>query len=88
MDNPNIIMEEYARLEKEKARRRGKALNWETAKYGRICYDKDVHDLRSVENKFPAIGFNDSWTSLQQLAFFGAVNEYFTPRLSGSGLTL
>ncbi|GJV65277.1 hypothetical protein Tco_1476105 [Tanacetum coccineum] len=60
MDDPNITMEEYIRLEEEKARRRGKVFNWETAKYGRIWYDEDVHDLRSVENKFPDIAFDDS----------------------------
>ncbi|GJW78643.1 hypothetical protein Tco_0140325 [Tanacetum coccineum] len=37
IDNPNINMEEYIRLEKEKARRHGKVYNWETAKYGKIC---------------------------------------------------
>ncbi|GKD96058.1 hypothetical protein Tco_1379955 [Tanacetum coccineum] len=63
MDDPNITMEEYIRFEEEKARKRGKVFNWETAKYGRIWYDEDVHDLRSVENKFPAIVFNDNLTS-------------------------
>ncbi|GKB39669.1 hypothetical protein Tco_0884611 [Tanacetum coccineum] len=33
MDNPNISMEEYIRLEEEKARRLGKVFNWETATY-------------------------------------------------------
>ncbi|GJX05450.1 retrotransposon ORF1 [Tanacetum coccineum] len=60
MDDPNITIEEYIRLEEEKASRRGKVYNWETAKYGKIVYDKDVHDLRSVENEFPAIVFNDA----------------------------
>ncbi|GKC28483.1 hypothetical protein Tco_1035777 [Tanacetum coccineum] len=32
MDDPNITMEEYIRLEEEKARKRGKVFNWETAK--------------------------------------------------------
>ncbi|GJW51944.1 putative reverse transcriptase domain-containing protein [Tanacetum coccineum] len=50
----------YIRLEEEKARKRRKTFNWETAKYGRIWYDEDVHDLRSFENKFSAIAFNDS----------------------------
>nr|GFB30985.1 hypothetical protein [Tanacetum cinerariifolium] len=50
-------------LEEEKARRRGKVFNWETAKYGRVWYDKDVQNLRSIKNKFPAIAFNDSLTS-------------------------
>ncbi|GKB23835.1 hypothetical protein Tco_0863236 [Tanacetum coccineum] len=62
MDGPNIAMEEYIRLEEEKARRRGKMYNWETATYDKIWYDKDVHDLRSVETEFPAIVFNDSLT--------------------------
>ncbi|GKE02559.1 hypothetical protein Tco_1390542 [Tanacetum coccineum] len=56
-------MEEYIRLEKEKACRRGKVYNWETTKYGKIWYDEDVHDLRSVETEFPAIVFNDALTS-------------------------
>ncbi|GJX51540.1 hypothetical protein Tco_0278385 [Tanacetum coccineum] len=50
-------------LRKKKDRRRGKVFIWETAKYGKIWYDEDVHDLRSVETKFPAIVLNDSLTS-------------------------
>ncbi|GKC67366.1 hypothetical protein Tco_1099964, partial [Tanacetum coccineum] len=56
---------EYIRLEEEKARKHGKVYNWETATYGKIWYDEDVHDLRSVETKFPAIVFNDSLTSTE-----------------------
>ncbi|GJU82367.1 gypsy/ty3 retroelement polyprotein [Tanacetum coccineum] len=63
MDDPNITMEEYIRLEEEKARRRGKVYNWETATYGKLRDDEDVHDLRSVETEFPAIVFNDAFTS-------------------------
>ncbi|GKB98684.1 hypothetical protein Tco_0984821, partial [Tanacetum coccineum] len=63
LDDPNINMEEYIRLEEEKARRHGKVYNWETATYGRIWDDDDVHDLRSVETEFPAIIFNDTLTS-------------------------
>ncbi|GKA64361.1 hypothetical protein Tco_0763967 [Tanacetum coccineum] len=55
MDDPNITMEEYIRLEEEKARRHGKVYNWETTTYGKIWYDEDVYDLRSVETEFPAI---------------------------------
>ncbi|GJT18382.1 reverse transcriptase domain-containing protein [Tanacetum coccineum] len=36
MDDPNITMEEYIRLEEEKARRRGQDFNWEIATYGTI----------------------------------------------------
>nr|GEU50388.1 RNA-directed DNA polymerase, eukaryota, reverse transcriptase zinc-binding domain protein [Tanacetum cinerariifolium] len=62
MDNPNINVEEYIRLEEEKARRHSKVYNWETAKHDKIGYDEDVHDLRSVETEFPAIVFNDALT--------------------------
>ncbi|GKD95585.1 hypothetical protein Tco_1379482 [Tanacetum coccineum] len=68
MDNPNITMEEYIRLEEEKAHRCGKVYNWETTKYGKIWYDEDVHELRSVETKFPAIVFNDELSSEKTLS--------------------
>ncbi|GKF28481.1 hypothetical protein Tco_0094823, partial [Tanacetum coccineum] len=62
MDNPNITMEEYIGLEEEKAHRRGRVYNWKTATYGKIWDNEDVHDLGSVETKFPAIAFNDTLT--------------------------
>nr|GEV11035.1 hypothetical protein [Tanacetum cinerariifolium] len=68
MDDPYITMEEYIKLEEEKAQKRGKVFNWETAKYGKIWYDEDVLDLRSVETKFPAIVFNDNLTSNETLS--------------------
>ncbi|GJY08716.1 hypothetical protein Tco_0375770 [Tanacetum coccineum] len=63
MDNPNITMVKYIRLEEEKARRHGKVYNWETTTYGKIRYDEDVHDLGSAETEFPAIVFYDTLTS-------------------------
>ncbi|GJW00699.1 hypothetical protein Tco_1555950 [Tanacetum coccineum] len=54
MDDPNITMEEYIRHEEEKARRRGKLYNWETATYAKIWDNEDVHNLRYVETEFPA----------------------------------
>nr|GEU72392.1 putative reverse transcriptase domain-containing protein [Tanacetum cinerariifolium] len=63
MDDPNITIEEYIKLEEEKAQKCGKVCNWETAKYDKIWYDKDVLDLISVETEFPTIVFNDSLTS-------------------------
>ncbi|GJT51370.1 retrovirus-related pol polyprotein from transposon TNT 1-94 [Tanacetum coccineum] len=63
MDDPNITLEQYIRLEEEKAQKRGKVFNWETARYGKIWYDEDVHDVRSVETEFLAIVFNDNLTS-------------------------
>ncbi|GKD55863.1 hypothetical protein Tco_1289250 [Tanacetum coccineum] len=68
MDDPNITIEEYIRIEEEKAHRHGKVYNWETATYGKIWDDEDVHDLRSVETKFPAIVFNDGLTSEKALS--------------------
>ncbi|GJU24327.1 hypothetical protein Tco_1162948 [Tanacetum coccineum] len=68
MDDPGITIEEYIRLEEEKARRRGKVYNWETATYGKIWDNEDVHDLRSVETEFPAIVFNDRLTSEDALS--------------------
>nr|GEW22141.1 hypothetical protein [Tanacetum cinerariifolium] len=69
MDNPNITMEEYIRLEKEVAQKHRKMFNWETTKYGKIWFDEDVHDLRSVETKFPAIVFNDKLSPNETLSY-------------------
>ncbi|GKC90065.1 hypothetical protein Tco_1150714, partial [Tanacetum coccineum] len=69
MDNPNITMEEYIRLEEEKTHRRGNVYNWETATYGKIWDNEDVHDLRSVESEFPTIVFNDTLTSEATLSY-------------------
>nr|GEV49251.1 hypothetical protein [Tanacetum cinerariifolium] len=63
MDDPNITMEEYIRIEEEKARRHGKVYNRKTTTYVKSWNDEDVHDLRSVETEFPAIVFNDTLTS-------------------------
>ncbi|GJW95643.1 hypothetical protein Tco_0175315 [Tanacetum coccineum] len=68
MDDPNITMEEYIRLEEEKARRRGKVYNWETATYGKISDNEDVQDLGSIKTEFPTIVFNDTLTSEASLS--------------------
>ncbi|GKA67356.1 hypothetical protein Tco_0767164 [Tanacetum coccineum] len=74
MDDPNITMQEYIRLEEEKAQKRGNVFNWETVKYGKIWYDEDIHDLRSVETEFPAIAFNDG-VSFETLSCEPTVNS-------------
>ncbi|GKB82488.1 hypothetical protein Tco_0949383 [Tanacetum coccineum] len=61
LDNQNVTMEEYIRLEKEKARKCGKVFNWQTATYGKIRIDDDLHDLSSVEAEFPTIVINDDF---------------------------
>ncbi|GJV19938.1 hypothetical protein Tco_1368958 [Tanacetum coccineum] len=60
MDDPNLTMEEYIRLEEEKAHKRGKVFNWQTATYGKIRVDDDLHNFSSVEAEFPAIVINDA----------------------------
>ncbi|GJZ79304.1 hypothetical protein Tco_0644141 [Tanacetum coccineum] len=76
MDDPNITMEEYIRLEEEKARRRGQVYNWEKVTYGKIWYDKDVHYLRSFEKEFPAIILRKS---SQPLPAMYALTSDFSP---------
>ncbi|GJY56783.1 hypothetical protein Tco_0455898 [Tanacetum coccineum] len=61
MDDPNMTMEEYIKLEEEKACRRGRLFNWQTATYRKIKIDDDLHDLSSVEAEFPAIVINDAF---------------------------
>nr|GEY57016.1 hypothetical protein [Tanacetum cinerariifolium] len=68
MDDLNITMKEYIMFKEEKARKRRKVFSWETAKYGKIWYDEDVYDLRSVETEFPTIVFNDNLTSDETLS--------------------
>ncbi|GKC91306.1 hypothetical protein Tco_1151955 [Tanacetum coccineum] len=77
MDNPNITMEEYIRLEEEKAHRRGQVYNWESATYGKIGYDKHIHDLIFVETEFSSIVFNDALTSKEMLTY---VEWYEAPK--------
>ncbi|GJY23996.1 hypothetical protein Tco_0397654 [Tanacetum coccineum] len=57
-----MTMEEYIKLEKEKARRRDRVFNWQTATYGKIRVDDDLYDLRSMEAEFPAIVIDDAFT--------------------------
>ncbi|GKA50983.1 hypothetical protein Tco_0744179 [Tanacetum coccineum] len=64
MDDLDITIGEYILIEEEKACRRGHVYNWETATYGRIWYDEDVHYLRSFEKEFPAIVYNDALTCI------------------------
>ncbi|GKE74393.1 hypothetical protein Tco_1536434 [Tanacetum coccineum] len=68
MDDPNMTMKEYIKLEEEKARRRGQVFNWQTAIYGKIEIDDDLHELSSVEAEFPSIVFNDTLTSEAELS--------------------
>ncbi|GJV41768.1 zinc finger, CCHC-type containing protein [Tanacetum coccineum] len=68
MNDLNITIEQYIQLEEEKACRRAQVYNWETATYGKIWYDEDVHYLRSFEKKFLAIVYKDALTSEQGIS--------------------
>ncbi|GJY31919.1 hypothetical protein Tco_0415414 [Tanacetum coccineum] len=62
MDDPNMTMEEYIKFEEEKACRRGRVFNWQTATYGKVRVDDGLYDLRSVEAELPAIVIDDTVT--------------------------
>ncbi|GJZ13347.1 hypothetical protein Tco_0548577 [Tanacetum coccineum] len=69
MNNPNLTMEEYIRLEEEKAHKHGKVFDWQTATYGKIRVDDDLHNLSSVEAEFPAIVINDDFAPQDALQY-------------------
>ncbi|GJU89610.1 hypothetical protein Tco_1302033 [Tanacetum coccineum] len=52
MDNPNITMEEYIRLEEEKTHRRGKVYNWDTAKISFDLSDDEDYTVIFYKNLF------------------------------------
>ncbi|GJW71148.1 hypothetical protein Tco_0128065 [Tanacetum coccineum] len=64
MDNLNITMEEYIRLQEEKSLRHGRTFNWQTTTYGKVKYCEDEDDCFTIfETEFPAIVFDDTITS-------------------------
>ncbi|GJW19072.1 hypothetical protein Tco_0026508, partial [Tanacetum coccineum] len=71
MDDPNITIEEYIRLEEEKARRRAIVFNDElTSEEARSCepmptvsYFDDLDFFKDFKNKFLAIVYDDALTS-------------------------
>nr|GEX73492.1 hypothetical protein [Tanacetum cinerariifolium] len=70
MDDPNITMEEYIRLEEEKAQSRGETFNWQTATFGNTKKYEDENDYSiDFETKFPAIVFDNTSTSDATLSY-------------------
>ncbi|GJZ29984.1 hypothetical protein Tco_0575031 [Tanacetum coccineum] len=59
MDDPNITMEEYIRLEEEKARRQGQTFDWQTARYGKMKYYETEDSFTDLETEYPAIVLDD-----------------------------
>ncbi|GKA05198.1 hypothetical protein Tco_0684318 [Tanacetum coccineum] len=70
MDNINITMEEYIRLEEEKALSHGETFNWQTATYGKMEYCEDEDDcFTNFESEFPTIVLDDTLTSREELSW-------------------
>ncbi|GKD97299.1 hypothetical protein Tco_1381196 [Tanacetum coccineum] len=70
MDNPNITMEEYIRLQEEKALSRGETFNWQTATYGKMEYCEDEDDcFTNFESEFPAIVLDNTITPREALSW-------------------
>nr|GEV98630.1 hypothetical protein [Tanacetum cinerariifolium] len=64
IDDPNITMEEYIRLEEEKARRHGKVYNWETATYD-LENDNDKVNMPSFPSPELEVSYFDDLDSLK-----------------------
>ncbi|GJT75555.1 hypothetical protein Tco_1042280 [Tanacetum coccineum] len=64
MDDPNITMEEYIRLEEEKAQRHRQTFNWQTAMFGKVVNYEDEDECSiNFETEFPTIVFDNTITS-------------------------
>ncbi|GKD06933.1 hypothetical protein Tco_1186618, partial [Tanacetum coccineum] len=64
MDNPNITMEEYIKLQEEKALIQGEMFNWQNATYGEMEYCENEDDcFTNFETKFLAIVLDNTLTS-------------------------
>nr|GEZ63123.1 hypothetical protein [Tanacetum cinerariifolium] len=55
MEDPNITIEESIKIEEEKARRRGKVYNLETAMYGKSGDDNHGGDHPENSNTSPPV---------------------------------
>nr|GFC24261.1 hypothetical protein [Tanacetum cinerariifolium] len=63
MEDPDITMEEYIKVEADKACRRGQTFNWKTATYGKVRYLEDINYFNDFEIEFSAIVYKDTLTS-------------------------
>ncbi|GJU25687.1 hypothetical protein Tco_1164308, partial [Tanacetum coccineum] len=90
IDDPSMTMEEYIKFKEEKARKRRKVFNWQTATYGKIKVDDDLHDLSSVEAEFPAIVINDAFASIhiREVHSVAVFDFGGLPDLMAEGLTV
>ncbi|GJZ57338.1 hypothetical protein Tco_0612832 [Tanacetum coccineum] len=79
MDDPNITMEEYIRLEEEKSRKRGKVFNWETAKYA-IVFNDNLSSNETLFGEPTVSSLNDEIDF--RISFDESDDEDYTPTVS------
>ncbi|GJW50339.1 hypothetical protein Tco_0091690 [Tanacetum coccineum] len=75
MGDPNITMEEYSKLQAEKAQRHGRMFNWEITTYGKVYCD-NLEFFTDFEADFPSIVYNDALTSNQNVSSEPTVSIY------------
>ncbi|GKB29333.1 hypothetical protein Tco_0868734 [Tanacetum coccineum] len=78
MDNQNITMEEYIRLEEEKARRHGKVYSWETAKY---VFNDELSSEKTLSCEPTVSSLNNNDIDFR-ISFDESDNEDYTPTIS------
>ncbi|GJU22329.1 hypothetical protein Tco_1155671 [Tanacetum coccineum] len=88
MDDPNITMEEYIRLEEEKARRQGRTFNWQTTRYGKMEYYENEDDsFTDFKTEYSAIVLDDAFdTTLSCEPTLSAVNIALVKAVGQNGL--
>ncbi|GJS77540.1 ribonuclease H-like domain-containing protein [Tanacetum coccineum] len=70
MEDPNITMEEYIRLEEEKARRHGRTFSWQTATFKKVENYEDKDDcFIDFETEFPAMVFDNTLMSNTKIPY-------------------
>ncbi|GJZ85975.1 hypothetical protein Tco_0657585 [Tanacetum coccineum] len=88
MDDPNITMEEYIMLEEEKAQKRSKVFNWETAKYGKICSLNDNEiDFRISFDESADEDYTPTVSYFDDLDFFKDFKNEFPAIVYNDALT-
>ncbi|GKC98195.1 hypothetical protein Tco_1168470 [Tanacetum coccineum] len=69
MDNPNITIEEYIRLQEEKSLSQGETFNWQTATYGKmVIFEDEGRCFTNFESEFPAIVLDNTMTPREALS--------------------
>ncbi|GJS49898.1 hypothetical protein Tco_0600019 [Tanacetum coccineum] len=79
MDDPNITMEEYIKLQAKKAQRHGRTFNWETTTYGK-SYCDDLDFFTYFEADYLAIVYNDALTSNENVSSEPTINIALPPK--------